>query len=144
MVVIFDVVICVDCVVDIYGIDMWWCGYVFINCIYCGLWFIILKGVFYDWKMILMVVFWMCEDCVWEYEDLVDCCFYVQLVVCLNCGLKVWGEVDGVFVEDDLIYWVVQSLFRGDILVIKGLGGFYLVCDVMNLEVVVILCCWKN
>lgn len=139
-----DAATCADCVADIYGPDPRRRGYAFTNCTDCGPRFTILKGVPYDRKMTSMAAFRMCEDCAREYEDPGDRRFHTQPVACWNCGPKVWGEADDVPTDEDPIQWAAQRLLSGNILAIKGLGGFHLACDATNPEAIATLRRRKN
>ncbi|WP_428523477.1 carbamoyltransferase HypF [Roseibium sp.] len=139
-----DAATCEDCVADIYGPDPRRSGYAFTNCTHCGPRFTILKGVPYDRKMTSMAAFRMCDDCSREYKDPADRRFHAQPIACSNCGPKVWGEADGVPTDEDPIQWAAQRLLNGDILAIKGLGGFHLACDATKPEAIATLRRRKN
>lgn len=51
--------------------------YSFINCIYCGSRFIIIRVMFYDRSFIVMAAFSLCSVCDKEYRDSFDRRFYV-------------------------------------------------------------------
>ena len=81
-----------------------------------------------------MHVFEMCEDCSREYHDPANRRFHAQPNACPVCGPKVWLVTDqGEPVETgDPIGQAVDLLQQGQILAVKGLGGFHLAVDATN------------
>lgn len=124
-----DAATCEACIVDIFGEDPRRKGYAFTNCTHCGPRFTILHGVPYDRSVTSMAAFDMCEDCAREYRDPADRRFHAQPVACSRCGPQVWFEADGLKTAVDPIALAAERLIVGDILAVKGLGGFHLVCD---------------
>lgn len=61
--IVFDVVICFNCKSEIFDFLSCWYCYLFINCIYCGFCFSIIKKLFYDCKNMIMVDFDFCLEC---------------------------------------------------------------------------------
>lgn len=107
-------------------------GYAFTNCTHCGPRFTILRGLPYDRAQTTMSAFPMCPDCAAEYRDPADRRFHAQPVACPACGPRVWLEVDGAELSCDPIVEAATRLRSGEIVAIKGLGGFHLACDAMN------------
>jgi len=103
--------------------------YPFINCTNCGPRYSIVKSVPYDRATTTMSVFTMCPDCQREYDDPADRRFHAQPNACPVCGPRVW-LVDGAGTPQpgDAIEAAVTRLLAGEILAIKGLGGFHLAC----------------
>ena len=65
--------------------------------------------------------------------------FHAQPVACPVCGPQVWLErADGTLIaeKEDAIQATQTLLDDGKIVAIKGLGGFHLACDALNLETV--------
>ncbi|MFT5742173.1 MAG: hydrogenase maturation protein HypF [Paracoccaceae bacterium] len=139
-----DAATCSACVADITGTDPRRAGYAFTNCTHCGPRFTILQGFPYDRSRTSMALFKMCADCAAEYADPADRRFHAQPVACANCGPRLWLEtVDGA-VAGDAIGLAVARLRAGEILAIKGLGGFHLSCDATNSDAVDLLRSRKN
>ncbi len=103
--------------------------YPFINCTNCGPRYSIVKSVPYDRASTTMAAFTMCPACQAEYDDPSDRRFHAQPNACPDCGPRVWlADKDGLELPGDAITETVRRLQAGEILAIKGLGGFHLAC----------------
>ena len=125
--------------------------YPFINCTNCGPRFTIIKDIPYDRPFTSMADFVLCEDCAKEYADPLNRRFHAQPVACPKCGPKVWvksnldaderglplikkqiSENQRKSASEFSIAEIRQLLAEGEIIAIKGLGGFHLACDATN------------
>ena len=107
-------------------------GYAFTNCTHCGPRFSILHQLPYDRANTSMASFPMCEDCAAEYRDPADRRFHAQPIACPACGPQLWMEVRGNVLDVDPITDAARRLAAGEVLAIKGLGGFHLAVDARN------------
>lgn len=113
--------------------------YPFINCTNCGPRYSITKAVPYDRENTTMQSFPLCEQCSAEYHDPRDRRFHAQPNACPECGPKV-SLLDGSGKEmgfAEPIKAAINLLKEGKIIVVKGLGGFHIVCDALNAKAVV-------
>jgi hydrogenase maturation protein HypF len=127
-------------------------GYPFTNCTNCGPRYSIIQGVPYDRPRTTMAAFRMCPACQAEYDDPANRRFHAQPNACPSCGPRI-ALVDGAsaagpescgaaFNETNLtsplgaMAEVRQLLRAGEIVAIKGLGGFHLACDAENHDAV--------
>jgi len=114
-------------------------GHAFTNCTHCGPRFSILRALPYDRAMTSMAAFTMCDACGAEYRDPADRRFHAQPVACPVCGPRLWLEVAGAEQPGDPVAGAAQRLRDGEILAIKGLGGFHLACDATNADAIATL-----
>jgi hydrogenase maturation protein HypF len=96
--------------------------YPFTNCTNCGPRYSIIQDIPYDRPKTTMKVFAMCADCQREYEDPRDRRFHAQPNACPVCGPSL----------SEPLADIRKRLHAGEILAIKGLGGFHLACDSEN------------
>src|SRR3546814_12116504 len=73
-----------------------------------------------------MAGFALCPDCAREYADPSDRRYHAQPVACPACGPRL----------DTDPAQIVARLAAGEIVAIKGLGGFHLACDARNADAV--------
>jgi hydrogenase maturation protein HypF len=92
--------------------------YPFINCTDCGPRFTIVTGVPYDRPYTTMASFVMCAACQAEYDDPRDRRFHAQPNACPACGPQLSAPLEE----------TVAALLGGEIVAIKGIGGFHLAC----------------
>jgi hydrogenase maturation protein HypF len=110
--------------------------YPFTNCTHCGPRFTIIRALPYDRPNTSMAHFPLCPDCRREYEDPLDRRFHAQPVACPVCGPQVaLHSGDGHFESarhltgDEVIQNAAQAVRGGQVLAMKGLGGFLLIAD---------------
>ena len=112
-------------------------AYPFTNCTHCGPRLSIVRGVPYDRALTSMLAFPMCKDCQTEYENPADRRFHAQPNACPACGPQIWLEdADGRLGSADPISEMAHRLMQGQIVAIKGIGGFHLACDATNEQAV--------
>ncbi|MGQ0592666.1 MAG: carbamoyltransferase HypF [Gammaproteobacteria bacterium] len=113
--------------------------YPFTNCTHCGPRLSIVNAIPYDRGSTSMAMFDLCDACQVEYDDPADRRFHAQPIACPVCGPKVSLEhADGtpIVLVGDPIEAARRLLLEGNIIAIKGLGGFHLACDATNPDAV--------
>ncbi len=136
-----DIATCSKCREEILNISDRRYRYAFANCTECGPRYTIIKQLPYDRQSTTMQEFAMCDDCREEYESPGSRRFHAQPNCCEECGptLSLLDNIGETVVCEDTIVEVVKLLKKGRIVAIKGIGGFHLVCDAKNSQVVKLL-----
>lgn len=129
-----DIAVCDACLEDMdkpgFRLD-----YAFVNCTNCGPRFTIISDLPYDRSQTTMSPFEMCPDCRKEYETVTDRRFHAQPTACNLCGPHYQLFANNIELNadiDQLILQVSQTLDKGGIVLMKGLGGMHLACDAFN------------
>ena len=137
-----DVATCDDCLRELFDNGDRRFGYPFINCTNCGPRLTIIQSLPYDRPNTTMAAFPMCARCRSEYEDPADRRFHAQPISCPDCGpaLKFVG-VDGARESSahGALDEAIATIARGDVIAIKGLGGYHLACDATSARAVALL-----
>jgi hydrogenase maturation protein HypF len=135
-----DVSICEDCLQDLAEPANRRFAYPFTNCTNCGPRYTIVQDIPYDRPKTTMVGFQMCAACEAEYHDPASRRFHAQPNACAACGptLSLTAKNDGSYETAEpgdsisLMRQVRRVLRDGQIVAVKGLGGFQLACDAEN------------
>ena len=101
-------------------------GYFFITCTNCGPRFSITLNLPYDRRTTTLQDFDMCERCEKEYKNPYDRRCHAQTIACHDCGPELFlGRRKG----SDAIKRAAELIAKGQIVAIKGIGGFHLSCN---------------
>ena len=108
--------------------------YPFINCTNCGPRYTIVRDIPYDRAKTSMAAFPMCAECQREYDDPRNRRFHAQPNACWKCGphVELWDSAGQRIEVADPILKTIELLAAGEIVAVKGLGGFHLAVDAMN------------
>jgi hydrogenase maturation protein HypF len=134
-----DIATCGDCLREIFDPENRRYLYPFTNCTSCGPRYSIIEGLPYDRAMTTMKDFEMCDKCQEEYVNPLNRRFHAQPNACPECGphLELWGKSGKVLaLHNDALDQACEAVLGGEILALKGLGGFHLIVDAQNCQAV--------
>jgi hydrogenase maturation protein HypF len=121
-----DLATCTDCRQELFDPGNRRFEYPFTNCTNCGPRYTIVIDIPYDRPNTTMQEFALCPACREEYENPANRRFHAQPNACPVCGPQLDGTV-----ED-----AVEALLQGEIVALKGIGGFQLLVDARNPDAV--------
>ncbi|MDJ0601741.1 MAG: carbamoyltransferase HypF [Crocosphaera sp.] len=136
-IVLPDLSTCSDCLQEIFDPNNRRYLYPFTNCTNCGPRYSIIEELPYDRSHTAMKTFTMCKWCQKEYDNPLDRRFHAQPNACPICGPRVqlWDKKGEILAnQKNAIYFSIDALKKGEILALKGLGGFQLIVDAKNTE----------
>ena len=129
-----DAATCPDCLRELLTRTDRRYRYPFLNCTNCGPRYTITRRIPYDRPQTSMARFKMCPACQAEYDDPFNRRFHAQPNACWICGPQLTlVAADGTPIPaNDPVNETIVRLADGQILAIKGIGGFHLAVDATN------------
>ncbi len=127
-----DFAMCDECLSEMRDKNNRRYNYFFINCTNCGPRYSIVKTVPYDRPNTSMQAFEMCDECQKEYDNPQERRYHAQPISCKKCGPTLaLKDMNGNVISTNLkaIQDLAHFVKEGNIVAMKGMGGFHLICD---------------
>ncbi|MGM0441497.1 MAG: carbamoyltransferase HypF [Elusimicrobiota bacterium] len=135
-----DIALCDECLREIKDSSNSRYKYPFTSCLNCGQRFTIVNKLPYDRKNTQMSEFKMCDRCRKEYNDVDNRRYHAQPISCPDCGPGYeYKKMTSEGFTTELLNPVkkaADSLKNSQIMALKGWGGFHIVGDAENPEVI--------
>jgi hydrogenase maturation protein HypF len=134
-----DLAVCDECALEVDDRGARRYRYPFANCTRCGPRFTIVEDLPYDRARTSMKAFAMCPDCAAEYEAPTDRRFHAQPIACPACGpmLTLLSSERRVLGHGDTaLRLAAAAVVAGEVVAIKGIGGYQLLADATSAQAV--------
>lgn len=125
-----DLAVCSDCLSEMRNSDDIRYQHPFISCMACGPRYTIIDALPYDRANTSMVDFPMCAVCEKEYGERKDRRYHAQTISCHDCGPVLLAKTrdNRAFVGTEALNEAVRLLKSGEIIAVKGVGGYHFFC----------------
>ena len=127
-----DLPVCEQCLQELFDPTDRRYRYPYINCTNCGPRYSVILALPYDRPNTTMKAWPLDAYCDAQYHDPANRRFHAQPVACPQCGPHYLLNGDNALKDHAAIARTVQLLRQGQIVAVKGLGGYHLACDARN------------
>jgi hydrogenase maturation protein HypF len=133
-----DLPVCEACLAELFDPADLRYRYPYINCTDCGPRYSVIEGLPYDRPNTTMKLWSLDSLCATQYSDPSDRRFHAEPIACPACGPHYSLELGDEKIRSDFfsIEATVSLLNTGQIVAVKGIGGYHLACDARNANAV--------
>src|SRR5690606_21067491 len=96
--------------------------YPFLNCTHCGPRLTITHTLPFDRIATAMATFPLCSACEQDYQNPHNRRHHAQAIACTQCGPQLSASIAE----------IAMQITQGEIIALKGLGGYQFICDANN------------
>lgn len=130
---------CAECLDDIRDPSNRRFEYPLTTCAACGPRLSVITAMPFEREATTLHSFAMCRACADEYANSQDRRCHAQTIACPTCGPRVWcvdRQGHCVAAQREAIDLVVKALQTGQIVALRGIGGYQLLCDATSSDAV--------